>query len=142
MVNYPWELLQWRLYQGAKPVIGGLWHCFIAALGDGALVLLIMLLGWMLSRNAEWFLRPSFRGYMVMVGLGASVTVIVEGIALHGGRWAYREQMPVVPFVNIGLTPLIQMLVLPPLVFRLTKMLMRRKSDGNRRPSRSGPVVH
>lgn len=33
--------------------------------------------------------------------------------------WAYGPRMPVVPGLQIGLVPVLQMLVLPPVIFRM-----------------------
>jgi hypothetical protein len=32
------------------------------------------------------------------------------------GRWAYADAMPVVPVLEVGLSPLVQWIVLPPLI--------------------------
>lgn len=45
------------------------------------------------------------------------ITIVMERLAtqvLH--RWAYAETMPLVPILGIGLSPLLQWLLLPPLV--------------------------
>ena len=37
--NYPWELAQAPLYVGMESFRAVWWHCFVASLGDGLLVL-------------------------------------------------------------------------------------------------------
>jgi hypothetical protein len=94
------------------------WHCLIASLGDGLLVLLIFAAGWTALHRQDWFVRPGVRGYVVMLAVGLMISVSIEWIAVHiVGRWAYTERMPLVPGLGVGIVPILQMLVLPPLIF-------------------------
>ena len=46
LVNYPWELGQAPLYIGLESYDRAvLWHCFVASVGDGIMVLLIVAVG-------------------------------------------------------------------------------------------------
>lgn len=45
--------------------------------------------------------------------------IIIELYALSTGRWAYNDLMPIIPVINTGLTPTIQLLVLTYLTFKL-----------------------
>jgi len=50
--------------------------------------------------------------------------VVVEWTAVHVmGRWAYGPRMPMIPIFDIGLTPVAQMVALPPIIFRAVSML-------------------
>jgi len=116
-VNYPWELAQAPLY--APPMGWGarLWHCGLASVGDGAMVLLIVVAGRLLLRRGDWFVRPGTRDRLVMLALGLALSVGVEWVALRGlGWWAYAPGMPLVPVLGVGVAPLLQMLALPPLI--------------------------
>ena len=47
LLNYLWELAQAPLYVGLGGYNTGMfWHCFVASLGDGIMVLLIVAAGW------------------------------------------------------------------------------------------------
>ena len=117
-MNYPWELVQSRLYRGIDGAMPW-WHCFVASTGDGAMVVLIYVVGLTVLGRRDWFMRPQFAGYAVMVATGLSLAVIVERFALSTGRWEYRSSMPILPGFDVGLVPVLQMLLLPPLIFRL-----------------------
>lgn len=119
LFNYPWELAQAHLYMGMESFRTLWWHCFVASLGDGLLVLLIFTAGWVMLRRQEWFARPGVRGYVVMLAAGLVIGVSVEWVAVHlAGRWAYTARMLLVPGLGVGIVPIMQMLVLPPLIFR------------------------
>jgi hypothetical protein len=107
------------------------WYCLVASLGDGVLVLLIFGAGWAALRRSDWFVNPGRRGYVLMLAAGLVIGVVVEWAAVHVlGRWAYAPQIPVIPIFNIGLTPVAQMLALPPLIFRAVAMSHRGYARG------------
>ncbi len=116
--NYAWELAQSPLYVGMGSWDQVWWHCFVASLGDGLLVLLIFSAGWAIWQRQDWFAQPGVAGYTVMLLVGLGIGIGVEWIAVHiVGRWAYTERMPLVPGLGVGLLPILQMLILPPLIF-------------------------
>jgi hypothetical protein len=118
-INYPWELAQAPLYEGMSDLSLALWHCFVASLGDGLLVLLIFGAGWAALRRSDWFVNPGGRGYLVMLASGLVIGVVVEWASVHVmGRWTYAPRMPIIPIFDIGLAPIAQMLALPPIIFR------------------------
>ena len=121
VVNYAWELAQAPLYVGLKNYSAGVfWHCFVASLGDGVIVLLIVVVGWFTLRQSDWFLRTGVRGCLVMITAGLVLALLVEWVAVHIlNRWEYTRSMPTLPVVHIGLVPVAQMLILPPLIFRI-----------------------
>jgi hypothetical protein len=129
IVNYPWELAHSPLYEGMSDFSIARWYCFVASLGDGGLVLLIFGAGWVALRRSDWFVNPGRRGYLLMLAVGLVIGVVVEWTAVHVmRRWAYAPRMPLIPIFNIGLTPVAQMVALPPLIFRAVAMSHRSGS--------------
>ena len=102
------------------------WHCFVASLGDGLIVWTIHAAGWIVFRRSDWFIAPQLKGYGVMLMTGLIIAVAVEWLAVHVlQRWTYTADMPVIAVitgVNIGLTPLLQMLILPPVIFYIVAL--------------------
>jgi hypothetical protein len=123
LINYPWEVAQAPLYVGLASFRAIWWHCFVASLGDGLLLLGIFTAGWIALRRYTWFVHPKVQGYGVMLVTGLVIGVAVEWIAVHLlGRWLYSSRMPLVPGLAIGVVPVAQMLVLPPLIFHLVAL--------------------
>jgi len=124
LLNYLWELAQGPLYVGMENYNAEVfWHCFVASLGDGIMVLLIVAAGWIVLRQPDWFLRPGLRGYLVTLTAGFVLAVLVEWVAVRIlNRWEYTENMPKLPGLDIGLVPIAQMLILPTLIFRIAAM--------------------
>ncbi len=119
-LNYVWEILQAPLYVGFEDWTSIWWHCFVAALGDGILVWIILVVGWVRFRHFAWYVYPSKRTLAFMLVAGLCIGIGVEWVAVHIlSRWTYTANMPIFPKLNVGLVPLLQMLLLPPLIFRI-----------------------
>ena len=130
-INYVWEIAQSFLFVGMGSIRAVLWHCFVASLGDGVILCIIHGVGWGVFRRADWFARAGASQYGVMLGAGLVIASAMEWVAVHVlHRWAYTDLMPVVPGLDIGVIPVLQMLVLPPLVFMaVAKILGLSRQD-------------
>jgi hypothetical protein len=72
-----------------------------ASLGD-ALILTLMALPFVYSRyfrKRKWLSLP----------IGFVIAVVIELYALHVGRWAYTNSMPIIPLLHVGVTPAVQL---------------------------------
>ncbi|SMP76382.1 hypothetical protein [Noviherbaspirillum suwonense] len=119
-LNYLWEVAQAPLYAGLEDWNSVWRHCFVAALGDGILVWLIFVVGWLTFRRFDWYVQPNGQALAVMLAAGLSIGIGIEWMAVNMlGRWAYTVDMPLLPGLDVGLVPVVQMLLLPPLIFRI-----------------------
>ena len=109
--NFLWEMAQSSLYVAMPPFPERVWHCFIASLGDGVMVLLIWIAGWAVYREKDWFRRADAPAYLLTVAGGLLLAIIVEWLALQADRWRYGSEMPLVR--GLGVVPLAQMALLP-----------------------------
>jgi hypothetical protein len=120
-VNFAWEMAQSVLYTPMGAPLTATWRCFVASLGDGAIVLGIAGSGWLLFGRADWFVRSGPKEYLMMIALGITIAVLLERHAVAAGHWAYTDRMPILPILNVGLVPVLQMVVLPPVVFWMVR---------------------
>jgi hypothetical protein len=129
-LNYPWEMGQAFLYLGMDYSAATWWHCFVASLGDGVLVGVIYLSGRMVTGGSDWFIRPGRKAYAIMGASGLLIAVGVEWVAVHRlARWTYTEAMPLIPVLDIGWVPVLQMLILPALVFSVLAKSARTSAE-------------
>ncbi|MGV8900438.1 MAG: hypothetical protein ACOH2B_14545 [Burkholderiaceae bacterium] len=127
-LNYAWEITQAPLYADMQDWGNVWWHCFVASLGDGILVLIIYAVGWAAFRRSDWYLHPSGQTYGLMLAIGLCIGFGVEWVAVYVlNRWAYTTSMPLIPGLDVGLVPVLQMLLLPPLIFRIAALRLRMK---------------
>lgn len=126
-INVVWEVGQSVLFAPMGGWLSGTWRCFVAGLGDGVIVLAIAASGWLFFRRGDWFVRPGLAGYLFMGALGMAIAGVIEIGARATGRWSYTDQMPLIPAMEVGLVPVLQMVILPPLVLRLAARWGRTK---------------
>jgi hypothetical protein len=127
-LNFVWELAQMPFYIEGGYLLEFARHCIVPSLGDGVLVLIIFGVGWGVWRRADWFVHPGAFPYALMLATGLLIAVLIEWVAVYGlGRWSYTARMPVLPVLQVGLLPVLQMLVLPPVIFRAAAWWLERR---------------
>jgi len=101
LLNFIWENIHYLLYTHYEGGEITRFILFRASLAD-ALILTVLavplLFIWYFKRNI-WLIIP----------VGLILAILIEMNALMVGRWAYNEYMPIIPFLNVGLTPTIQL---------------------------------
>ncbi|MDP2605000.1 MAG: hypothetical protein Q8S00_20835 [Deltaproteobacteria bacterium] len=119
VLNEIWEMAQMSAYvETAGPSwTSTLGLCTRAAVGDVGIILGIYAAGALAAGDLGWGLRGRWNIYATAAVLGLAYAALVEHAALAAGRWSYTERMPVVPGLDAGLWPLLQMTLLPPLTF-------------------------
>lgn len=116
-----WELAHARLYTiwvegGPDAAWRAALHC---TLGDAAIAFACVMATTILARPIPW-LRRAEHADAVIVAMGVLTTIVIEWISTRWlGRWTYRESMPLVPLVGIGLSPLAQWVVIPLIAIRI-----------------------
>lgn len=128
LLNYPWEFIQIPFFEQMPTLPHGeaVLFCTRAALGD---VLIALAAFWVVALargDRGWLRRPDRRAVLGFVAVGLLVTVGLEWHATEvAGRWHYSELMPTVPLLGTGLLPLLQWLLLPPLVVWFARRQIR-----------------
>lgn len=119
VLNEIWEMAQMSAYveTAGRPWTNTLGLCTQAAVGDVGIILGICGAGALAAADPGWGLRDRWNIYATAALLGLVCATLVEHAALAAGRWSYTESMPVVPVLDAGLWPLLQMTLLPPLTF-------------------------
>lgn len=128
LLNLPWELLQIPFFTGMPSIAhwDGVIQCVAAAAGDAVILLVAFWATACLRRTREWISRPTLKAIAVFVALGIIVTIVLEWWATgDSGRWTYAETMPTIPWLGTGVLPLLQWLLIPPLVVWLVRRQIR-----------------
>ncbi|MEO8043877.1 MAG: hypothetical protein ABI674_03140 [Spartobacteria bacterium] len=123
VLNEIWEMAQMSAYveTAGRSWTSTLGLCTRAAVGDVGIILGIYGAGALAAGDLLWGLRGRWNIYAMVAILGLAYAALVEHAALAAGRWSYTERMPVVSALGAGLWPLLQMTLLPPLVFWLSR---------------------
>lgn len=126
-----WEFLQAPLFSNMHNVshMAGIVTCLQATLGDVAIALAAFWGTAALARSRRWFLMPRLGDMAAFLAIGIAITIGLEYLHTEiTDRWAYGDQMPVLPILGTGLAPLAQWLVVPPLSLWYLRRLQRTGS--------------
>ena|SRR3990167_1179921 len=111
LFNLIWENLHSYLYAGYMG--GAITEAILlqASVGDAVIITLLSLPFMFVPRlrDKNW----------LIIFIGILIAIFIELYALHTGRWAYNEYMPIIPILSVGLTPTIQLGLLGYLSYRL-----------------------
>ena len=120
VLNFAWELAQMPLYKNAPYDLAHIAFCALATVADVIMVLLIYFCFALIYKKPLWVASlTAFRIFLLMLvgGLGA---ILAELRHLSAGNWAYDDDMPIIPIVNVGLSPFLQFMLLPALIYYLS----------------------
>lgn len=120
-----WEVVQTPLYTlWSEPRLGwilfAIAHCTVGDIMIGTVALLAALF---LSRADEFANWRKNRIAMLMIFLAITYTLLSEHINLAQGSWAYSSWMPVLPWIDVGLAPVMQWIIVPLVAWRWVSRL-------------------
>ncbi|MEK7599179.1 MAG: hypothetical protein AAB474_01860 [Patescibacteria group bacterium] len=121
ILHIVWENLQAPLYAGFTSFYDHFSACLAGAIGDVFISLAALLFMILVKRALP--LKFNKNDFMVLAGLGLIIAVAIEKNALLAGKWSYSGAMPLIPYLNVGLAPILQMIFLLPLSFYLAQKL-------------------
>lgn len=135
LLNLPWEFLQVPFFSGMPAVQHweGIVTCTRATLGD-VVIMLIAYEAVALRAGRYWLLQPTAGRLFFFVATGLAITVVIERLAVSGlwmGGWSYAERMVIVPVLDVGLSPLLQWLLLPPLAIWFSRRQLGAAARGS-----------
>ncbi len=117
VLNLTWEIAHIRLYTiwaeaDGMSVAWALFHC---SLGDVVIALAMFAVAGIALRRADWPVsRPWAGGVIVVIGAMAYTAGSEWYNVYRAGSWGYTAGMPLI--FGIGLSPLLQWLILPPVM--------------------------
>jgi hypothetical protein len=98
----------------------------IASIADAIITLVAFLTVALIRRDRRWWKSAGAADFLIFAVVGMISAVLIETIALSRGTWTYGEYMPVIPLLEIGLLPLLQLTLLLPAVLWIALKWSRR----------------
>ena len=133
LMSFPWEMLQAPLYVGlaGAPHWSATLHCLAATLGDCLLFIVTFAIMAAILRNRHWIRTATFSQMLWFTTIGLTATLVIEdtGVRSIGWNWRYSPLMPRLPLLGTGLSPVLQWLILPPLVIWLVRRQLKISCD-------------
>jgi hypothetical protein len=124
VLNLVWEVAQVRLYTlwysaDGISIAWALLHC---TLGDVVIALAMFVVTGIMLWRLDWPERhPWLGGVIVVIGAMAFTAWSEWYNVYRAGNWAYTARMPMI--FGIGLSPLMQWLILPPVILAAYRRL-------------------
>lgn len=128
LVHFVWEMWQIPFYRGM--VVAEHWSavviCSQAAIGDGIIAVAAYSIAALTAKDFQWLRLRVGVPHLFYLLIGLVITAIFE-VAATGvlDRWQYSDMMPTLPVIEIGLIPLLQWLLIPPVVLWSTAVFLR-----------------
>ena len=120
LLNFAWEVIQMPLYAGTAYDKRHIAFCGLASIADSVMVLLLYLAFGLLYKNFYWIQKLTITRIFLLMLAGGIGAILAEIRHLSAGNWTYTESMPIIPIVNTGLSPGLQFVVLPVLVYYIS----------------------
>ena len=120
LLNFLWELIQIPLYRNSSYDIDHILFCALASIADTIMVLLIYLGLAAIFKDLFWVKNLRLIQIVIVVLIGGTGAVLSERRHLSLGSWAYDDSMPIIPFFNVGISPVLQFMILPVLIYLLS----------------------
>jgi len=125
-LHFAWEMAQGNLFQlmQSMPFWRATAWCARATAGD-LVITTIAFSAAAMSGGLHWpLIRRRLSPALIFLTVGILITIGYEIYAVSTGRWAYDEQMPQI--LGIGLSPLLQWIVIPLLEIAAFGVIWRR----------------
>jgi hypothetical protein len=116
-----WEFAQTPFFEDytddINQIIFNRFHC---TLGDVLILLSVITIISIFLKNLKWLRSPEFKHYLIVSVLGVGYTIISEINNVYILKsWGYSSAMPT--YFGIGALPIIQWILLPPIIMFITK---------------------
>ena len=132
LLNVAWEILQIPLFKGGVYEWQHILFCVLASVADVIMVLLIYFGFAFIYKNALWVNKLKAKRLILLILTGFAGAVLTEVWQLSIGTWSYSSAMPLIPVVDVGLSPVLQFMILPILIYRLSFKMVARKMESIR----------
>jgi hypothetical protein len=123
LLNFVWEVLQTPFFIDISSEINTIvWFRLHCTFGDVMIALGSFWLVSLIFKNRFWFIRPNRLNVFLFILFGVSYTIFSEIINVSiKDLWGYSDLMPVIPYIGVGIAPIVQWIVIPPLIIFFVK---------------------
>ncbi len=128
VLNLIWEISQGPLYEGYEYDWKHISFCALASIPDMLMVLLLLFGFGMIYKDLYWIKGMGAKKVFLLALAGFSGAILAEVFHTIRGDWSYAKEMPLLPLVDIGLSPVLQFTILPWLIFLICAKLINEKN--------------
>ena len=124
VLNFAWKIIQLPFYKNNVYDIRHIFFCALATLADVIMVMLIYFSFALVYQNAFWIKGINIQRLLLLILTGGIGAILAEMKHLSKADWAYSSSMPIIPFVNVGISPLLQFMLLPLIIYHVSLLIL------------------
>jgi len=128
LFNVVWEIAQGPLYEGFVYDFGHISLCVLASVADMLMVLLLYFVFSIFYKQPYWVNHMTVPKITSLVFIGGIGAILGELRHVAAESWSYTNAMPTLPFIDVGLSPVLQFMILPTLIFMLAVYLLKKST--------------
>lgn len=117
-----WENAQASLYAGYQSFFAHFPICLVGTVGDVVITIFALVLVRLFKKDVP----QTAADFLSLAIIGFVIAVAIEQNALLIGKWNYAPAMPIIPTLNVGLAPILQMTIMLPLSFYLANLFDKK----------------
>jgi len=126
-LNFIWENLHSILYTNVNKPMHILPYHLLATISDVIAILFFYWLMAQIHKSQSWIHNLNFKDALWLLLFGGILGILLEIFFVKLKLWSYNPNMPIIPGIDVGLSPVLQMMFLPLLTFYLTKKFIQIK---------------
>lgn len=132
LLHFIWEYFQCIPFFIHGELPPTMWSMLLATLGDVTLTWFAFFIVVFIARDFSWWAKKwSWRVKLILMGLAVIFSAGIEVMALKSGRWFYTDFNPVI-FGTISVIPILQLLLLFPITFYISKKIFINLENRNK----------
>jgi hypothetical protein len=127
VLNATWEWSQTPFFINAAEELDTIiWYRIHCTLGDTLILMAGFAVISIYRRGLRWAYNPKAKDYLVLVLFGGLYTFFSEYLNVYVRHsWEYSRYMPLLPVIPVGIIPLLQWIILPPVIMFITMRQIR-----------------
>ena len=124
--NFIWEVAQGWLYEGFEYDWQHISFCALASIADMLMVLILLFSFGLIYKNVYWINSMDLNKVLLLVFVGFSGSILAEVFHTIRGDWSYTDSMPLLPVMEVGVSPVLQFMILPWLIYSISKQMVKQ----------------
>lgn len=125
VLNLIWEEAHGLLYEGFQYDLGHIAFCALASVADMFMVLILLFVFGLIYKTVFWIVPVRFNRSLVLILVGGVGAILAEMWHTRRGDWSYADTMPMLPLVEVGVSPVLQFSILPWIIFVISRRVIK-----------------
>lgn len=114
-------------FEGIELNMQSAFFCTLSSLVDTLILLLLYHAFVIIYKELFWNRHFIVQRILILMVAGSIGTILTEILYLSVDSWKYSRSMPLIPVVNVGVSPVLQFMILLIFIYRLSFKMLRKR---------------